>query len=368
MKFTCERDTIINEISIAQEIISSKNVLSVLSNVLLKIEEDSLFIRATDMKVGFETSIPVEVAETGSITVFCDKLLGILRSLPTGEVEFELNENMMLSIKPIFKKINFSLKSIASDRYPELHATQEDNYFEFSQKDIIEMISSTIFAVSDDETRYFMNGIYLEKIEDKINMVATDGMRLSFISKPISSEVPDIKGIIIPPKILNILRKLLPGEGNLSLCITDKNIFAKFGRHRLSSSIIDGQFPNYNRVIPEKQEQQFVIQKDLLENALKRVSLLVEQKSRRVYMKIQEENLILSSEETEIGMAREEIPCQYNGPEADIALNYLYLMEPLREIKEENISIAFTDTTKAITIKSVPEKEYLHIIMPMHIT
>jgi DNA polymerase-3 subunit beta len=151
----------------------------------------------------------------------------------------------------------------------------------------------------------------------------------------------------------------------LDLCITDKNVFAKFGSHKISSSLIDGQFPNYQRVIPDSQESRIVVQRDLLENALKRVSLLVEQKSRRVFLKVEENNLVITSEESEIGMAREEIPCEYEGPEATIALNYMYLMEPLREISEEKVSVEFTETSKAVTLKSVPEKEYLHIIMPM---
>lgn len=365
MKFTCEKDELIKEISIAQEIISSRNVLSILSNVFLDVDENTLTIRATDLKVGFETSISVEASNTGSTTVFCDKLLGILKSLPTGEIEFELSENMMLTIRPLFKKIDFQLKSISSEKYPEIQSTQEENFFEFQQKDFIEMISSTSFAISDDETRYFMNGVYLEKAEDRLIMVASDGRRLSFIAKPVDPDLPDIKGIIIPPKILNILRRLLPGEGNLSLCITDKNVFAKFGSHKISSSLIDGQFPNYQRVIPDSQENRIVVKRELLVNALKRVSLLVEQKSRRIFLKVEENNLIISSEESEIGMAREEIPCEYTGPEATIALNYIYLMEPLKEIAEENVSIEFTETGKAVTLKSVPEKEYLHIVMPM---
>jgi DNA polymerase-3 subunit beta len=305
------------------------------------------------------------VSSAGGTTVFCDKLLGILKSLPTGDIEFELAENMMLMIRPIFKKIDFQLKSISSEKYPEIQSTQEENFFEFMQKDLIEMISSTIFAISDDETRYFMNGVYLEKIDDRLIMVASDGRRLSYITKPADPELPDIRGIIIPPKILNMLRRLLPGEGNLSLCITDKNVFARFGSHRISSSLIDGQFPNYQRVIPQSQEYRVVVQRDLLENALKRVSLLVEQKSRRIFLKMEENNLIITSEESEIGMAREEIPCEYNGPEATIALNYIYLVDPIREIKEDRVSIEFTDTSKAVTVKSVPEKDYLHIVMPM---
>jgi DNA polymerase-3 subunit beta len=196
-------------------------------------------------------------------------------------------------------------------------------------------------------------------------MVASDGRRLSHIAKGIEPSVEDIKGVIVPPKILSLVRKLLPGEGNLALCITDRSIFVRFGERKLSSSLIDGQFPNYKRVIPESQQYTAVVQKDLLENALKRVSLLVEQKSRRIFITLKEGAMIVSSEESEIGMAREEVPCEYGGPEASIALNYLYLLEPLREIETETVALQHTDTNKAVTLTSVPEKDYVHIVMPM---
>ena len=365
MKFTCDRDLINKEISIAQEIISSRNVMSILSNVLLEAADDRLIIRATDLKVGFETQIPVQVAAPGTATVYCDKLVGILRSLPGGEVEFELDDSSMLFIRPLVKKINFKLKSIASDKYPEIQAVSEGSYFEVSQADLTDMISNTIFAVSDDETRYFMNGVYLEKSGEKLNMVASDGRRLSFISKAIDPAVSDISGVIIPPKILTLIRKLLPGEGNLALCVTDKNIFMRFGERRVSSNLIDGQFPNYARVIPESQDYQIVVDRVQLEDALKRVSLLVEQKARRVFLGLSENTLVVSSEESEIGMAREEIPCEYVGPDVTVALNYAYLLEPLREIDSEQVSLRYTDINKAITLTSIPEKDYLHIIMPM---
>jgi DNA polymerase-3 subunit beta len=365
MKFTCEKDVITKEISIAQEIISSRNVMSILSNVLLDASDENLLIKATDLKVGFETNIPVKVEQPGSGTIFCDKLLGVLRSLPAGEVEFELDEDLMLFIRPLFKKIDFKLKSISADKYPEIQSIGDDNYFAFAQTDFNTMISNTIFAISDDETRYFMNGVFLEKTGDRFTMVASDGRRLSHIAKDIAPAVAEIAGVIVPPKILTMLRKLLPGEGNLHICVTDKNIFAKFGDRRLSSTLIDGQFPNYRRVIPESQEFSVLVQKAPLEEALKRVSLLVEQKSRRVFLNLSPDTLVVASEESEIGMAREEIPCQYSGPEASVAVNYLYLLEPLREIDTETVAIQYTDTNKAVTLTSVPEKDYLHIIMPM---
>lgn len=366
MKFVCPRETILNEISVAQEVISSRNTLSILSNVLLETHDNVLSIKATDLKVGFETQIPVETSESGTTTVYCDKFLGILRSLPNGDIEFD-QQDQRLDIRPLFKKIDFQLKSIASDKFPELQDVGDDQYFEIPQVDLLEMINQTIFAVSDDETRYFMNGVYLERQEGKLIMVATDGRRLSFIGKEISGEVPGFAPVIIPPKILMMIRKLASGEGSIGLAVTDTHVFVRMDSKKLSSNLIEGQFPQYSRVIPESQDHQIIVDKAELNEALTRVSLLVEQKSRRIFVSVNDQTLLLHSEESEIGVAREEIACQYEGPETSIALNYRYLLEPLRVIDDESITIKFTDSKKAISLMPTEEKEYVHIIAPMQL-
>ena len=366
MKFACTRDDILKEISIAQEVISSRNTLSILSNVLLETHDNTLAIRATDLKVSFETQIPVETSEAGSTTVYCDKFLGILRSLPEGEVEFD-QQDQRLDIKPMFKKIDFQLKSIDSDKFPELQDVGEEQYFELAQTDLLDMINQTIFAVSDDETRYFMNGVFMENLDGKLVMVATDGRRLSYIEKEVPASIPAFAGVIIPPKILTMIRKLASGEGNLSIAVTDKHVFVRMESKRLSSNLIEGQFPQYSRVIPESQDYEIIVDRSELSDALTRVSLLVEQKSRRIFLQVNENNLLLRSEESEIGVAREEIACQYTGPEMSIALNYRYLIEPLRVMEGDSIAIKFTDSKKAISVVPEDEKEYIHIIAPMQL-
>ena len=366
MKFACDRDALLKEISVAAEIISSRNTLSILSNVYLEARDGAVVLRATDLKVGFETRFPVEVITPGRTTVFCDKLLGILRTVPEGDVEFEQNENGTLIIRPRTRKVDFRLKSIDAEKYPEVHTADDDAFFEVAQADIMEMIGQTIFAVSDDETRYFMNGVYMEQSEGELVMVATDGRRLSFIKKVPGKPVPEFPGVIVPPKVLNLLRKLASGQGNFLLAITDKNFFVKFDNRRISSALIEGQFPNYRRVVPEKQEHQLSVRKDDLMEALKRVSLLVE-KSRRIYIGLSENQIELSAEESDIGAATEQVSCDYTGPANRIALNYLYLSEPLRVIDADTVVLQYTEPNKAITVLSEPRKEYFHIVMPMQL-
>jgi len=363
MKFSCDRSVLLKEIGIANEIIASKNVISILSNIYFEANDGKLTIKATDMKVNFETSVPVEVIESGNVTVYGDKFFGILGSIPDGEIEFEQSESK-INIKTLVKKARFQLKSIVFEKFPEFTVSGSD-FFEIPIKDLKDMIQKTIFAISDDETRYFMNGVFFEKAEGKFIMVATDGRRLAYISKPAPEGVADFQGIIIPPKILNIVLKRAGEEGMAGISVSDKTIFIQFGSYKLSSVLIEGQFPNYRRVIPEKQTNQFIVNRLEVLDALRRVSILVEQKSHRVYMGLSSGTASIYCEENDIGNAREDIPCQYEGEDLSIALNYRYLEEPLKAISGDEVKILFTEPNKTITIMPVPEKDFFNIVMPM---
>jgi DNA polymerase-3 subunit beta len=363
MKFTCERSVLLKEIAIAQEIIASKNVISILSNIYIQAENDTLFIKATDIKVNFETQVPVSVMEPGSTTVFGEKFLSILSLIPEGEMEFD-QKDTIIYIKPMTKKVRYKLKTIASEKFPEFPVSTVP-FFDMPVKEFKDMIGQTVFAISDDETRYFMNGVLLEKVDEKIIMVATDGRRLAYISKP-AENIADFQKAIIPPKILNIIIRRAGDEGLISISITEKSIFIRFGSFSLSSSLIEGEFPNYQRVVPEKQDFSLSVNRiDMLE-ALHRVAVMVEKKSHRIYLGVKPGIMSIFSEESDIGTADEEIPCKYEGEEVSFALNYRYIEEPCKVIADDEISIRFTELKKAITIATVPEKDFFHIVMPMN--
>ncbi|MGP1595084.1 MAG: DNA polymerase III subunit beta [Treponema sp.] len=364
MKFTFTKEALLKEMAIAQEIISNKNAISILSNVLLIAENNTLTIRATDIKVSFETKIPVDIVEEGTTTVFCDKFTSIIASLPSGEIEAE-QKDKKLYIKSISKKAQFSLKTISDVDFPALIEPENIEFFEISSKELKDMITQTVFAVSDDETRYFMNGSFMEKKEDYLLFAATDGRRLAFSKHDFGTAIPDFKGVIVPPKILSIIQKRAPDEGLIALGVDEKNIFVRFGSYKFTSSLIDGQFPNYERVIPEKQDYYFETDRNDLIQALKRVALLVEQKSKRIFLKIASDTLTISSTENELGTANEEITCQYEGEETTIAVNYTYLEEPLKVIGSERIRIEFTDPMRAVTLRPEPAENFFHIVMPM---
>ncbi|MBQ9495406.1 MAG: DNA polymerase III subunit beta [Treponema sp.] len=366
MKFSFDKDALIKEIAIAQEIITNKSPISILSNILLNAENNTLTIKASDSSVNFTTKIPVEVKEEGTTTVYCDKFMSILSSSPSGEIEFT-QEDVKVTIKPVVKKIRFQLKSIASDKFPAVNKAENVPFFDVSAKELKAMISQTIFAVSEDANRYFMTGVYFTKDKDNLVMVATDGRRLSFVSKEIAHGIQDFPPAIVPVKILSCILKNASDEGNVSLAIVDKMIYAKFGNYEFSSSLLDGQFPNYQKVIPEKQSYSFVVNKNDLDSALKRTTILIDKKVSRLLFRVASGTLTLISPETDLGTAAEEIPCRYDGDEVTIALNYLYVAEPIKEIDTEDVMFEFTESMKAITLKAEPSSDYFHIIMPMNL-
>jgi len=363
MQFSCSKNAILREITIANDIISSRNTISALSSVFLDVKEDKLTIKATDLKVSFETQIPISPEAPGVAAVFCGKFLGILRSLPEGDVFISKEDERLIITSR--ENIKFQLYSIAPGKFPQIPNAEESRYFFLTQKDFVYMIGQTIFAVSDAETRYFMNGVYLEANEDKIVMVATDGRRLSHVYTSLGDKFPDFPGIIIPPKILNLVAKLASGEGTVELAVADKTLFIRFDKQKLTSTLVDGQFPNYNRVIPGDQKFGFTVKRNDFIDALRRVSLLSDQKTKRIMISLSQGNVVLKSDEREIGEAEERIKCIYDGPEMIFVINHSYLTDPLRVIEKEDITVKFTDSNKAVTIVSLDESTFFHIVMPM---
>jgi DNA polymerase-3 subunit beta len=367
MKFICDRNTLLKEIGIAQDIIpsGSNTALTILSNIYLEARDGTLTIKATDINVYYETKVPVTVVEEGVITVFGGKLFTFLSSFPDGEIEFSQVDQTFL-IKPTTRKLKFSLRTMSEEQYPEFHSFEKLDFFTMPIRDFKDMIVQTTFAVSDDPTRFHMNGVYFEKIGDKIIMVATDGRRLALIEKD-SGDVPDFPGAIIPTKVLTMITKYAGDEGQISISITDKNFFVEFGSYKFYSNLFEGQFPNYRKVIPENQTHSFLVQRADILQAMKRVHPLVEKLSERLYFKIENNSLSIYVKDSDIGSGEEEIEAVFEGEETQFALKYGNLEEPLKVLTTDTVRVQFTDLNHAFTIKSEPEEAYCHVMMPMQI-
>ncbi len=368
MKFTTSRDALIKAIVIAQDIISNKSPVSILSNVLLKTAENKVILKCTNSTVNVTTSFGAEIEEDGELTVFCDKFMSIITSLPVGDVEV-LNKDNEVLVQPLGKKIKFKIKSLAADKFPVINSCTNISGVEIAAKELKNLIHNTIFAVSADQNRYIMTGCYLEKKDSELCMVATDGRRMSVCRY--SNFVNDIKPAIIPTKILSVIEKFCSDEGNIQLVTTDKMIFVKSGNLEISSALIDGQYPKWEKVLPQVLEQSITVSKKELEDAVKSACIMV-QKNGRVQMIVDKNKLEITSPETDLGSSKEEISALYDGEPVNIALNALYLMDILKVITAESISIDFSlneekKVTRALIIRESGENKnnYTHVIMPM---
>ncbi len=366
MKFVCNKNNILKELSNALDFTSQRNTLAVYANVCLILEGNNLTLKATDQKMSYVSELTVDGLQDGSTTVVCDKFLNIIKNLPDSNIVFEDSEDK-IKISPEGTSIEFKLRTIEASAFPSLVFGDESGYFRISQKDFTDMIGQVIFAVSDDESKYAMNGALLEKDVTGLIMVGTDGRRLSYINRQIGTEIPDFPKATIPSRFLNLIKKLSVGEGDFEINVGNNSISLRFGSCTISSSLIKNDFPAYRRVIPENQSKVCIVNINTFSDALKRVSLLVENKFKKIILEFNENKMTVYCDESDIGAGREEIECRYEGEPQRCAMNYTYLLSPLKVMDGEEARIEFSEPGRPFTLKSEPERDYLHVIMPMNL-
>ena len=360
MKFVFDKETFVNEITVAQKIIATKN--NIFSNVYLEAGDNVLTIKAAGSSGTFQTKIPVETVEKGSAKVFCDKLMSILASIPDGEAEFSLQEKDAV-VKSLMVKLKYKLKSMLTDLFPDFVSVDEKSFFSVPAKDFKEMVKKTSFAVSVEPARYFMTGVFFEKKDNKLVLVATDGRRLSFSAKEVPGLV-DFTSVIVPSKVLDIVIGDLSDEGSVDIAITEKNIFFKYGNRIFSANLIDDQYPNYNRVIPASHTGEFVVSKKEIDKAVKHISVMTD-KVQKILLGVNSGVCSVSTVSEEFGEAKEEIDCQYTDEEFTFAINSKYLADFLKVALDEDITFEFTDELKAVVLKQKSSEDDIYIIMPM---
>lgn len=368
MKFTTSREALLKAITIAQDVITNKSPVSIMSNVLLQTAENKVIVKATNSTVNIITSFGADITEEGELTLFCDKFLTIINSLPVGDIEITSQDNEV-KVQTVGKKVKFKIKTLAADKFPIVNPYDLKDSIEVAAKDFKNLIRNTIFAVSTDSNRYIMTGCYLCKMDNLLTMVATDGRRMSVCNCVNFCE--DFKAAIIPTKMLSILEKFCSDEGNIKMTTTDKICVIKAGNFEISSNLIDGQYPAWQKVLPQGLDHTVTISKKELEAALKCACIMV-QKDGRIQMLIDKGKLEISSPDTDIGSSKQEINAIYDKEPANIALNAGYIADILKVIQAESISIDFAmnDENKVVKALIIRDSEsdkanYTHIIMPM---
>ena len=373
MEFSIEKEIFLKGLSRIQGIVEKRNTIPILSNVLIESNSEGIFLTATDLEVGMKAFYKANILKPGKITISAKKLYEITKELPDKEIVFRSKDNSWVELK--CGKSIFNIVGLAADEFPYFPEPENDRFLKINSNLIKEMIDKTYFSISTDETKYNLNGIFFksddsDKDEKNLSLIATDGHRLSMIRKPIMNhQIKELeKGIIFPKKGISELKKITEdGEGDIQLGFMDNNAVIKKGLTFIIMRLVDGEFPDYKRVVPQNNDLVITINKDLFYHSLKRISILSNEKSRVIKITIKNNLLELSSSNPEFGEAREELDIEYDGPELTIGYNARYIMDVLQSQESEKIQLHIKDHLSPGLIKSFDNNDYLAVIMPMRL-
>ncbi len=370
MNFTIEKEVFLKGLARVQGIVEKRNTIPVLSNVLLEGADGELHLTATDLEVGMKSTYPANIRKPGKITVSAKKLYEIIKELPDNEISFNAKENCWIEVE--CGKAQFNIVGLSADEFPNFPIPDKGNFLSLASPLCKEMIEKTFFAVSQDESKYNLNGIFCQLKEgtNQLRLVATDGHRLSMIDKKVevveSAELS--RGVILPRKGILELKKLAEeGGSDIQLAFMDNNAVVSKDQSIIIMRLIDGEFPDYSRVIPEANDNKATIAVDPFLHALRRMIILSSEKNRGVKMNFNNNILEVSSSNPEFGDAREELDIEYQGPELSVGFNARYLLDILQVQDQDSICMILKDNLSPGLIKPVDEDGYLAVIMPMRL-
>jgi DNA polymerase-3 subunit beta len=372
MKLTIERTALLRSLGHVQSVVEKRNTIPILSNVLVEAKGGSLALTATDMDLAIVEAVAAEVAQPGAATVPAHTLYDIVRKLPEGaQVQIELAaDGQQVTIKA--GRSRFSLSTLPKEDFPATAAGDLAHKFPLSAADLRGLIDRTKFAISTEETRYYLNGIYLHAFtagkQKTLRAVATDGHRLARVEMPLPEGAENIPGVIVPRKMVNEVRKLIEEvDGTVAVSLSDTRIRFAFDDVVLTSKLIDGSFPDYQRVIPTGNDKILEVDRKEFHDAVDRVSTISSEKSRAVKLSLKPGSLTLSATSAENGSATEEIEVKYEGAPVDIGFNSKYLLDVAQQIEGEGLQMVLADSVAPTLLRDMADAMALYVLMPMRV-
>jgi DNA polymerase-3 subunit beta len=368
MDIKIKKEDFLKTLSFTQNVVEKKSTMPILANVLMETENKSLKVSATDLEVGVSVNCPSEVLKTGKVTVFAKGLFDIIKELPNELIHIKTLENHWLSIK--CGKSNFKIVGMSADEFPTIPVSKEGATYVEDGATLLGMIEKTSFAMSTDETRYNLNGIFLQQAagrgKEGIRMVATDGHRLSITERESKSKWKIGKGLIVPRKGVLELRKLLEScDGDLSLTVDEKNISVVKDNVCLVVRLIEGQFPPYEQVVPKDNKKVVIVDRDGFIRALRRVSLLASDRTKGVKLSFSPGHIEVSTSNPDYGEATEDVEATYKGETFSIGFNAKYFLDILHVLEDEKVVLELKNDVSPCLIRSEFDKGLLNVIMPM---
>jgi DNA polymerase III subunit beta len=370
MEFTIERDELLQGLYLTQGIVERRTTIPILANVLLESVADGISIAATDQEVGVRRRCEAKVKKKGSLTAGARKLYEIVRECPEGAIVIRSIENNWIEVssgKSRFKIVGLDPKEFPA--MPSAPPTQDGQSITVPSALLREMIERTVFAVSTDETRLNLTGILIERPEKgKLRAVATDGHRLGMITRPVEGETTSI-GVIIPRKgIVEISKVIEAGDDPVTISVQGGVAHASRGQVELSMRLVEGEFPDYHQVIPQKSERHMLVGVEPLLAALRRVSIVSSERTRGVKLQVDPGRLEVSSINPDVGEASEELAVEYDGASLGIGFNAKYLIDVLGVLPGSvQVEIGFNDEVSPGVLRCEGDPDFLYVVMPMRL-
>jgi len=370
MKLAISKGELLTGLARIQSIVEKRNSMPILANVLLRTSDSQLELAATDLEVGIQSHHAVEVESQGGLTVSAKKFFEIIRELPDETVYLEATANSYLDIR--CARSHFTLAGTSSEEYPTLPSFSPEKTVSVEAAVMSLMIERTMYSASVDETRYNLNGVYFEVLDEsgRIRMVATDGHRLASVDRQLTSDPSGLaSGVIIPRKGLAELKKLVDEEDadEIDLAFDGNSGLARKGDVTLVMRLIEGEFPNYSQVLPTKIEHQVTIPTENLSHALRRVALLSSERSRAVKLELSDGCLTISSSNPDLGDAREELDVDFAGEKIEIGFNARYLLDALSAIKAKEVRLGLQNELAPAQLVPTDDDDTLAVVMPMRV-
>jgi DNA polymerase-3 subunit beta len=366
MKLTISKEQLINGLQAVQNIVGTRTTMPVLSNVLMAAEGNRLALTTTDLDITIACAVEAKVHKPGAATVPVKRLFGIIRELPAAEIEIEVDEKFACNVQAgaSYYKIN----GLSPDDFPPLQTFSEEKKVVVPQDKFRSMLRKTGYAISLDEARYVLNGIFISMKENKVVMVATDGRRLALAEEDIEVPLESQHEFIVPSKAVSELTRLLQTTGQVEIKISPNQVAFTLQDEKgfsilVMSKLIEGNYPNYRQVIPTETKERIAIGREELLQSLHRAEFMTSDKSNSVKLTFGANNLSITANSPEVGEGRESIAVNYHGREIAIAFNPIYLMDPLKILENDEVFFDLTDELSPALLRI--NGPFLYVLMPM---
>ncbi len=367
MKISLEKNTLLQALGHVQSVVERRNTIPILSNVLLTADDGRVTLVATDLDIEVSETTQAGVDAPGTITAPAHTLYDIVRKLPDGaQIVLRVNNDNQLDVDA--GRSHFTLPLLPAGDFPKMTADGFTHQFTLSAPELCRLIDKTRFAISTEETRYYLNGIYLHAHNGVLRAVATDGHRLALaeIDRPAGAE--GLPGVIVPRKTVAEIRRLVDGkDAEIHIAVSDAKIRFTFGAAVLTSKLIDGTFPDYERVIPKNNEKTLVIDNKIFADAVDRVATISAEKSRSVKLSLTQDSLALVVNNPESGNAREDLMVDYSADPLDIGFNAKYLLDVTGQIEGREATFYLDSAASPALVKDSEDGGSLFVLMPLRV-